>query len=135
MEIKDRLLIIMDQFQLSASQIADNLEIQRSAISHLLSGRNKPSINILEKIIAKYPSISIEWLITGIGNPIKNTEVVKNEPVINKSIISEIPFDDEEIKENATEEKDNLIESAKKDKTISKIVLIFDDNTFEILNK
>lgn len=138
MEIKDRLLIIMDQFQLSASQFADNLEIQRSSISHLLSGRNKPSINILEKIISNFPTISIEWLITGIGNPLKNNEIKPNDSNSIQSVLPNLPFDNNDEPNETIDEKNKTIDQtsyAKKDKKIQKIILIFDDNSFEVLHQ
>lgn len=52
---------------LSASQFADNLGVQRSNISHILSGRNKPSLDFILKLHEIYPEISLEWLILGKG--------------------------------------------------------------------
>lgn len=53
---------------LSASQFADNLGVQRSNISHILSGRNKPSLDFILKLNEIYPEISLEWLILGKGD-------------------------------------------------------------------
>ncbi len=72
-----RLQTILDIEHLSASQLADALGIQRGGISHLLSGRNKPSFDFLERILRKFPEISAEWLITGNGKPIKDEFVSK----------------------------------------------------------
>lgn len=67
MEIRDRLTQILSLKQMSSSAFADFLEIQRSNMSHYLSGRNKPGVEILQKILDKFPDISAEWLIMGRG--------------------------------------------------------------------
>jgi len=66
-----RLQTLLEIEHLSPSQLADALSIQRGGISHLLSGRNKPSFDFLQKVLEKYPDISAEWLITGKGKPVK----------------------------------------------------------------
>jgi len=52
---------------LSASQFADLLGVQRSSISHILSGRNKPSLDFILKITEHFPAVSLEWLLKGDG--------------------------------------------------------------------
>jgi len=66
-----RLQTILDIEHITASQLADTLGIQRGGVSHLLSGRNKPSFDFLDRILRKFPEISAEWLITGQGKPIR----------------------------------------------------------------
>lgn len=66
-----RLQTVLEIEHVSAAQLADTLGIQRGGVSHLLSGRNKPSYDFLQKILTKYPDINAEWLITGQGRPIK----------------------------------------------------------------
>lgn len=51
-----------------ASELANNIGVNRATISHILSGRNKPSIDFLEKLLHVYPNINANWLITGVGN-------------------------------------------------------------------
>jgi len=66
-----RLQTLLEIEHLSPSQLADALGIQRGGISHLLSGRNKPSFDFLQKVLYKFPDINAEWLITGKGRPFK----------------------------------------------------------------
>tara|TARA_B100000927_G_scaffold64336_1_gene50668 strand:+ start:360 stop:662 length:303 start_codon:yes stop_codon:yes gene_type:complete len=51
-----------------ASELAKNIGVNRATISHILSGRNKPSIDFLEKLLNVYPNINANWLITGVGS-------------------------------------------------------------------
>lgn len=57
----------MDLKNLNASKLASNIKINRATISHILSGRNKPSIDILSKMIDVYPDLNLNWLISGLG--------------------------------------------------------------------
>ena len=53
---------------LKSSELADIIGVNRSTISHILSGRNKPSIDFLQKLLFSFPNINANWLITGDGN-------------------------------------------------------------------
>ena len=57
----------MDLKNLNASKLASNIKINRATISHILSGRNKPSIDILSKMIDVYPDLNLNWMISGLG--------------------------------------------------------------------
>ena len=74
MEIKDRLSQILTFKQISSSAFADTLEIQRSNMSHYLNGRNKPGVEILQKILDKFPDINADWLLMGRGEMITIVE-------------------------------------------------------------
>jgi transcriptional regulator with XRE-family HTH domain len=63
--ITERLLKIMEDEGLSSSQMADRIGVQRSAISHILSGRNKPSLDFVLKVLESFPNVSSEWLLRG----------------------------------------------------------------------
>lgn len=63
----DRISQILKTKKLSASQFAISIGVQPSSVSHVLSGRNKPSLDFISKILNTYPDISAEWLITGKG--------------------------------------------------------------------
>ena len=57
----------MDSEELKSSELADNIGVNRATISHILSGRNKPSIDFFKKLLQVYPTLNSNWLITGIG--------------------------------------------------------------------
>ena len=71
MSIVDRINQLMHDSELSAAAFADIIGVQRSSISHILSERNKPSLDFILKILHAYPSVSSEWLLKGIDS--KNT--------------------------------------------------------------
>jgi transcriptional regulator with XRE-family HTH domain len=66
--MKDQLIRLMTHLGITATRFADEIGVQRSSISHILSGRNKPSYDFILKIIEKYPSLNPSWLLTGKGN-------------------------------------------------------------------
>lgn len=66
----DRILEIIRYKGLVPAQFAELINVQRSAISHLISGRNNPSLEMIRKILSVYPEINAEWLLTGKGNMI-----------------------------------------------------------------
>ena len=96
----DRLKSWMEKEGLKSSAFADIIGVNRATISHILSGRNKPSIDFLEKLLNAYPNINANWLISGIG-----------------------------YMQNKLEQKEVLVS-----KKIGKVVVFYDDNSFEQLN-
>ncbi|NCT10831.1 MAG: helix-turn-helix transcriptional regulator [Flavobacteriia bacterium] len=67
-EFTNRLKKIMDYYDLSAAVFADKIGVQRSSISHLLSGRNKPSLDFILKITSIFKEVDLYWLINGKGS-------------------------------------------------------------------
>ena len=70
----DRIKNVIDYSQLSSSAFADTIGISRSGLTHLLTGRNQPSLDVARKILAKFPEISTEWLIMGMGEMLRPDE-------------------------------------------------------------
>ena len=66
-DFTDRLKKMMEHYQISASMFADKVGVQRSSISHILSGRNKPSLDFVLKVTAEFKDVDIKWLLNGIG--------------------------------------------------------------------
>lgn len=84
MEISDRLKILMDYYELTPSSLADMIDVQRSSISHLISGRNKPSLDFVMKILETFPEVNLYWFVNGIG------EFPLNEKIISKKLNTQI---------------------------------------------
>lgn len=82
----DRIKQVIEYSQLSSAAFADNIGISRSGLTHLLNGRNQPSLDVARKILAKYPELSTEWLIMGMGDMMRDEE---SEPV--KNVAEDVP--------------------------------------------
>ena len=65
--MKERLIQLLDLEQLSPSKFADIIGVQRSSISHVISGRNKPSFDFLERTLKAFPGLNAAWLMLGEG--------------------------------------------------------------------
>jgi transcriptional regulator with XRE-family HTH domain len=65
MLINDRVRLIIKANNLTSSEFADRIGVKRSNLSHVLSGRNKPGLEFLSKIIESFPNVNASWLITG----------------------------------------------------------------------
>lgn len=128
----ERLEKIMDTYELTASAFADQIDVGRSSISHILSGRNKPSLEFVLKIIENFPEVELYWLLNGKGSfPKKNT------PQVEKVVQRESPnlFDSHANSESQkalidpADSAQQLSEKAKRQ--IRRIVVFYTDGTFE----
>jgi transcriptional regulator with XRE-family HTH domain len=139
----NRLEFIMEHYGLNASSFADKVSVQRSSISHLLSGRNKPSLDFVIKVLDIYPELNLYWLLDGTGTYLKNEVVESNEkktetaptPIIenNASRVNTL-FSDENFTKSNKEplaSPVNLFAEKSGEKNIEKIVLFYSDGTFE----
>lgn len=66
-EFSKRLQQIFDYYDLNASAFADKIDVGRASISHLLSGRNKPSLDFVMRVIKTFPEVELYWLLNGKG--------------------------------------------------------------------
>ena len=83
--IVSRIEEVRKNHQLTAASFATKIGVQRSAISHILSGRNKPSLEFLMKIHDSFDEVNLEWLILGKPSPLsKNLEIPANHTEINQ---------------------------------------------------
>ena len=125
-EFAKRLQKILDYYGISATAFSEEIEVNRSTISHLLSGRNKPSLEFIMKVISHYPEVELYWLLNGKGSfpavspeaEIRPGEAQKNtgaEPILKAS-------------EEKLEETPPL---PVKDNEIDRIVIFYKDGRFK----
>jgi DNA-binding XRE family transcriptional regulator len=72
MSLNERISKVIDYSGLTPSEFADEIDVQRSSISHVTSGRNKPSLEFIIKIKSRFPEILWDWLVTGEGQMLKS---------------------------------------------------------------
>ncbi|MFL1012894.1 helix-turn-helix domain-containing protein [Flavisericum labens] len=113
-----RLRNIMEYYGESASSFAEKIGVQRSSISHILSGRNKPSLDFILKVLSSFPEVDLYWLFNGRGNF----------PSENKNEIA-----DKEVKTSTSQNSiiENLKVKNSNGKTIERIVIFYSDGTFK----
>lgn len=66
--MKDRLQQLLEKKGISSTRFAELVGVQRSSVSHILSGRNNPGLDFIQKILAAFPDVSSDWLISGKGD-------------------------------------------------------------------
>ncbi len=122
MELIDRFRYIMKINQLSASAFADEIGVQRSSVSHVLSGRNKPSLEFIQKVLKRYPKVDGNWLISG------STQIGKEKI----SLEEDNSYKQEASKSSKTEDLPKEKMTSNTDvRSIRRILVFYNDNTFE----
>jgi len=85
-----RLEEILQFYNLTASSFADRIGVQRSSISHLLSGRNKPSLEFVMKVVKTFPEVNLYWLLNGKGSfPYKAEQKTTTAPTPTSTAVSQ----------------------------------------------
>ena len=147
-----RLEYILDFYSLNASSFADKIGVQRSSLSHLLSGRNKPSLDFILKIMDVFPEVDLYWILNGKGNfPKSEIENEANkasptpiliQPIVETKIEKQTDlFSEKNANTNAKNQKEenlsNLFSNSKttsgnvKDGEIERIVVFYTNGTFK----
>lgn len=132
-----RLKVIMEYYNLSASAFSDEIDFNRSTISHLISGRNKPSLEFVMKVLKRFPEVQISWLLYGKGDfpsiHIDEDKLVKRtlvnqtkEPTVIEESKSQNP-----ITHNKSTPPSLFNKISNSRKEIKKIVVFYTDFTFE----
>lgn len=159
--MKERILHFLSVEHVSPAHFADLIGVQRSSVSHILSGRNNPGLEFIQKILNAYPKLNSEWLIMGKGdmlkqakqgslfdsqlNPIKDEKaiILKENELVSSSEKQdqkrEIPelaeqFYSENKKKKTVEIQDNKFignEFVAK-KKLEKVLFIYSDSSFEV---
>jgi transcriptional regulator with XRE-family HTH domain len=146
-----RLENILDYYSLNASSFADKIGVQRSSMSHLLSGRNKPSLDFVMKILDVFPEVDLYWILNGKGsfpkpeneNLIFNSEASSSDT---KNSSSSTPFNENfaghDLFSQINEEPEKLpIKKIEQNKSsnlnseegeIEKIIFFYKDGTFKV---
>jgi len=121
--IVERVEIILQTKNLSPSKFADEIGVQRSSISHIMSGRNKPSLDFIIKVLDSFNEISAEWLLKGLGTMSKSELQFDHEEPIDIGDINQLPVQ---------KPKKSVIGAKMiKDRKISKVLVFYNDQTYE----
>ena len=120
---------------ISQAQFADNINVVRASVSHVLSGRNNPSYEFIRSIMIKYPLLNIEWLIFGKGRMYKDTSAQEDDRSENLLFADESSFvEKNEIPAGIQEPVVPVLPetaAAASQRKVSKIIVLFDDGTYQ----
>lgn len=138
--MKTRLQHFLQAENLTPSQFADRIGIQRSGVSHVLAGRNKPGFDFMESMLLSYPSLNAEWLMTGKGKMYKElkqslpqeTEDIQDQD--QEQQVTQKPVQSEMLFQNAEQLMDSGAETYSKppeeERKVVKVLFFYSDNTF-----
>jgi len=144
--MKDRIKIIMENENLTPAKFADRLQINRAIVSHILNGRNNPSLDVVTRILTEMNYINPEWLLNGSGSiykeGIESDSIPKEPDLFSQNDIKpdKEPGEIEKPKEmelnrminNLQSPVNKLVGTEKTaDKIITQIIIYYSDNTFE----
>ena len=141
----------MEYYSLSASAFADKIDVQRSSISHLLSGRNKPSLDFILKVIEVFPDVDLYWILNGKGTFPKSEQKIEEKrspPILENLQKEENSKSDKQtdlFTNTETVEKNSLFENSlekisntqnlnTQEDVVDYIVIFYKDGTFKKYN-
>ncbi|WP_031527888.1 helix-turn-helix transcriptional regulator [Dyadobacter crusticola] len=122
MTLADKIKQILAEKALSPSIFADEIGVQRSSMSHILAGRNKPSLEMVQKIVKRYPELGLEWILEENELP----QLAPEEPVpAKKKALPGTVLPQEKLVE------ESRLVTAAPEKQVARIVIFYTDGTFK----
>lgn len=121
-DITQRITQIIKDKKLTNASFADAIEIKRPIVSHILSGRNKPSLHVVLQILHAFPEISPSWLLLGKSQEVET--LPKSTPTPEPARVPEFPF----------EEVNSNVDSEEKEDFPSTLLLV-EGNQFRVIKK
>mgnify|MGYP000085095845 CR=1 FL=1 len=115
----NRLQKIIDFYNISATELSSQISFNRSTISHLLSGRNKPSLDFVMKVLQKFPEVELYWLLNGVGKFPKEIESMNNTASPRPKFEDDITIKEKNVQEPSFS------------KEIDRVVIFFKDGSFK----
>lgn len=152
MDEKERIEKIMETEGLNATQFALEIGIQGSTLSHILNGRNKPSLDVIKRILNRFRTISSDWLMLGVGSMYRSGGQaqqsfpfdIKPQSPSSMSDMAQRQNRDEAVPEPSFEAKERKYIAESRPaatasnvpvKNITRIVVFYSDNSFDELVK
>ena len=144
MDLNEKIKQILVDKNISPSHFADEIGIQRSSISHIIAGRNKPSLDIVQKIIRRFPDLGINWILEDEDLPESISEIkpfkADNYTLLNGQKTG--PTSLSESRKNNTASQNPVQEnvagtksSIQEEKKVERILIFYSDGTFQEFNK
>lgn len=135
--MKDRILQLLEEKAMTLAAFADEIGVERSTMSHIKSGRSNPSLDVALKILERFPEVSTDWLILGKGsmfgqitNPYEPTLFDQTQPTASYTA----KYAQKQAPETASQPT-SLQNEPSTQRSIVRVILFYDDNTFEQIDK
>lgn len=140
-----RLQQFLNAENMTQSEFADRIGIARASVSHILAGRNKPSIEMVQKLSESFPALNLEWFINGNGKMYKSDSPASYTSVQSAAQVQEQSLFDIESEMQAPNQAAYSVEPkatasykehqvVKNQRNVVRVLVFFDDGTFQELN-
>ena len=141
--MREKLLNLMKSEQLTASKLAELLDIQPSGISHILSGRNKPSFDLVQKILRRFPRVNPDWLLLDKDEMYRTIDIEPKPAALQSISIEELDGTMQQSPASgmtapatnstsaSTSAQQIVAAYAPKSGNVKRVIVLFDDHTFE----
>ena len=139
----NRINLILRAKNITARQFAEEIGIQPSGMSHILGGRNNPSLDFAVKVLKRYPEIDANWLLLGKGAMYGNTAdketfhetslQTSQETAHDDGLVDKETFHETSLQENTDMVEEPFHETALQDGNVKCVMMIYSDNTYEVL--
>ena len=141
----ERIKKLMEKKGLSPSQFADEIGLKRSSLSHILSGRNNPSLDVVLKIKTRFNEINTDWLLFGLGSetvaemrlpekeniPRKEKDEARQQLLPFDTVLDRKPEKMEEKEYSKKENRQSTDKLSLKSTEVERIIVLYAENTFE----
>lgn len=137
--MKERIFEFLRMENKTSAQFAEEIGVQPSGISHIISGRNNPSLDFIIKMLEKYSFLSTDWLLFGKGSMYKEPkmaglfdqiDLIETQKPVQKVLITK----NSETPDRAKQDKSGILSSAMtgtESNLVKKIVWFYENNSFE----
>lgn len=155
--MREKLLHLMKNEELTSSRLAELLGIQPSGISHILKGRNNPSLDFIQKILRRFPQVNPDWLILGEGEMYRSSETPSQNSLnlstaSNQTVATSVSPDspktesassdqntpnvaqssDQNFRTESNSISNPIIDAAQRSTSrVKRVIILFEDRTFE----
>ncbi len=154
--MNNRLKQFLAAENITQAQFADTINVVRASVSHILSGRNKPSFDFISAMMSKYPNLNMEWIMFGKGKMYKDSPLPEPEQLFPEEIpipvpaetIDRLPETEDSPLRSAEiqpviEEKEsklpltglntlgNNLQNIVKQRKVTKVIIMFDDGSYQ----
>lgn len=136
--MKERIIQIMEREGMSQAQFAQAIGVQRAAMSHIISGRNNPSLDVIMKILSCFPAINPDWLLLGKGNIFRENAKQPDTLFPSYSTSKIEVLSDNEVKPSNMKQTNEMVDEKNESnslyttRNVSKIMVFYSDNTYEM---
>ncbi len=131
MNERQRLEQVIEAEKMSAKQFAQEIGIQGGTLSNIINGRNNPSLDVLQRVLNRFRTLSSDWLILGVGSMYRPNGEGPDNTLFNIKPLEQTKKEDETAAKPASETQNMPVVAPAAAKTVEKVVIFYSDGTFE----